>query len=83
MTCPHHGADACCPECPGHTATDGIGFPHPSEARGRWRLQRCSRCRRLVGPDRWVHDPARALFACKACARRAGNSVGKGKGAPR
>ncbi len=76
--CPHHGADACCPECPDHAATDGRGFPHACEARGRKLLQRCARCRRLVGRDRWVHDIARSVFACKACARRAVNSVGKG-----
>lgn len=70
--CPHHEDAACCPECPGGGETDGIGFPHPSLARGRKRLQRCSRCRRMVPPERWLHAPARAFFGCRACGRRIG-----------
>lgn len=71
--CPHE-IGACCPDCPDVTATDGLGFPHPSEAHGRRRLQRCARCKRLVPPERWVHAPARGFFGCKACARRRGGA---------
>ena len=67
-----HGADACCPECPGHAATDGLGFPHPDEAerRGRRALQRCRRCRKLVGREQWVAAPARPFFGCARCSLR-------------
>jgi hypothetical protein len=67
--CPHHDDSACCPECPGHATTDGLGFPHPSEAAGRRALQRCRRCRKLVGRDRWVSDLARAFFGCRRCSK--------------
>ena len=65
--CPHHDASACCTECPDHRATDGRGFPHPSERRGRAPLQRCLGCRQLRNPDEWTHDIGRARFGCVAC----------------
>jgi hypothetical protein len=65
--CPHHGPAACCPECPDHQSTDGRGFPHPSERRGRIALQRCPECRELRPPEQWVHDIDAARFGCTLC----------------
>jgi hydrogenase maturation factor HypF (carbamoyltransferase family) len=67
--CPHHGAEACCTECPGHRFTDGEAFPHPREANGRVALRRCPTCKRLVDRDNFVRDIERAIFACRRCAR--------------
>ena len=67
MTCAHHGADACCTECPDHAATDGRGFPHPREAKGREALQRCPYCRYWVLAAEWTNDIPLALFGCKTC----------------
>lgn len=61
MSCTIHGDDACCTLCT--TTTDGYGFPHPSDAKGRRRLQRCPTCGKWVEPDRWRADPIRLLRA--------------------
>jgi hypothetical protein len=70
--CTSHPATDVCPACPGVTATDGVGFPHPSVAGERRAVQRCRRCRRLVPRLKWWHAPAKAFFGCVSCARRAG-----------
>lgn len=63
--CENHGVEACCTVCTG--ATDGRGFPHFSEARGRRVLQQCSRCKGWKTPSDWVHDVKRAYFGCVDC----------------
>ncbi len=69
MACPHHGLDSCCPECPGHKSKDKRGFPHPAEAKGRLRLQRCDHCGRYVDSASWLHGPKATptFFGCIEC----------------
>lgn len=63
--CKHHGPDACCTQCT--IVTDGLGFPHPSVAAKRKRLQQCRRCGGWVEPKHWVSMPQRGLFGCVRC----------------
>lgn len=65
MACPHHDEDAVCTACT--SVTDGRGFPHPSEAQGKKRLQQCDHCAGWFEPRLWVHDIAEARFGCKGC----------------
>jgi len=65
MTCPHHGPDACCTQCT--LTTDGLGFPHPSQAKGRRALQQCRRCGKWFASYQWVHDIAAGRFGCIGC----------------
>lgn len=68
MTCTNHGVDSCCTECT--KTTDGRGFPHSSQCKGRRPLQRCPLgCRRWVPTSEWIHDIARVIFGCETCAR--------------
>lgn len=64
-----HDAESCCPDCT--RFTDGLGFPHASEAHGRRRVQQCRVCRRFVEREEWVNDIRRLHFGCKRCAPKA------------
>jgi hypothetical protein len=81
--CPHHAEDAVCTECPGHTATDGYGFPHPTEAKGLRRLQRCKHCGELIEPPHWVNDIRGAWFGCVPCFKRAQQVASEGDATPK
>lgn len=64
--CPsQHSDDACCTACT--NTTDGLGFPHPSEAKGRRQLQQCKHCSDWVEPKDWVNDTEWAWFGCASC----------------
>jgi hypothetical protein len=66
MSCPNHDDAACCTACT--SGTDGLGFPHPSEAKGRRRLQQCSFCKNWIEPAAWLTDVYNAIFCCTGCA---------------
>lgn len=69
MSCPNHGDDACCPECPGHKSKDKRGFPHPAEAKGRTRLKQCAYCLEYVDSASWLHGAkmAPSFYGCIEC----------------
>lgn len=66
--CPRHGADSVCEECPEQYHTDGHGFVHYTDAKGRTPLRRCEDCHGFKPKREWSqHD----FFRCKACERPA------------
>lgn len=68
--CRNHGRDAVCTECIDHHVSDSYGFPHPTEARGRTRYQRCGHCEQMIEPPHWVCDVEARWFGCIACFKR-------------
>ena len=63
MTCPDHDERHVCDRCPEQYDTDGFGFAHRFELKGRTALRHCIRCgvpkTRAEWSDEWAW--------CKAC----------------
>jgi hypothetical protein len=60
--CPHHDAHHVC-EFEG-LDTDGSGFVHRAECKGRIPLRMCHGCGEMVSPGRWNH---RDFWQCLKC----------------
>lgn len=61
--CPWHGPENVCNRCPERFDTDGLGFPHPQECKGRVPLKECKRCAKLVAREDWIV----ATWCCRTC----------------
>lgn len=66
VTCPHHGPDAICDRCPEGFDTDGKGFPHPAERKGRRALRVCHGCGQATPLENWNVE---TFFHCKGCTK--------------
>ncbi len=62
--CPHHDERHVCVECLPGACTDGLGFIHRIDAKGKLPLRRCEGCKRLRTPGHWNH---RDYFHCVEC----------------
>lgn len=66
--CPNHAADAACLDCQNGDTTDGVGFPHPANCKGRTPLRECEHCKRFVPREQWRQDYGTPLRAgCETC----------------
>jgi hypothetical protein len=48
-----HAEDAACLACQDGNSTDGVGFPHPGNCRGRTPVRECRLCGRFVRREEW------------------------------
>lgn len=62
-SCPRHGPENVCDQCPERYDTDNAGFVHRQELNGRVPLKTCKRCQNLVTRDRWDLGG----WCCKDC----------------
>jgi hypothetical protein len=74
MSCPLHDAAHLCEACPERYDTDGRGFVHRLELKGRVPLRRCSGCREWKAPGEWstvglASSTNGEWFKCAACAK--------------
>ena len=67
--CPLHAPECVCCACPGVTATDGYGFPHPGDYRGLKPVRVCAHCSYPVPREHW-DDKTNACTYEGCCERR-------------
>lgn len=53
MACPNHGPEFACLECQDADTTDGVGFPHPGNCKGRTPVRKCEHCNYFVAREVW------------------------------
>jgi hypothetical protein len=62
--CPHHDAAHVCNLCPERFGTDGWGFVHRTQLKGRTPLRRCRCCGKFKPRPEWG---AVDFFLCRTC----------------
>jgi hypothetical protein len=74
--CPHHDAAHVCEDCPEQYVTEGRGFVHRSELKGRTPLRQCEVCMGWKTPAQWSLG---YWFRCAECGPTAVNLLGEGR----
>jgi hypothetical protein len=77
MSCPHHDAAHVCSRCPERYDTDGQGFVHRHDCKGRVALRECRSCKQLKTKPEWSLID---WFRCAECTGEKGEPSGKAGG---
>jgi hypothetical protein len=68
LPCPNHAEDAACLDCQDGDTTDGAGYPHPTNCKGRTPVRECEHCKAFVPREQWRHGrPPTYRAGCAAC----------------